>query len=65
MSHSEICPVCNGKGKKQVFNMTTASTAPILETCNGCGGCGWVTVQDSDYVYGLSGGTITNPKSKL
>lgn len=45
MSHSEICPVCNGKGKKQVVGISTTSTAPILETCNGCGGCGWVTVQ--------------------
>lgn len=41
MAHSEICPVCKGKGK-----------VPLTEdswddkTCNGCSGKGWVVVPD-------------------
>ena len=34
MTHAEKCPVCNGKGKVK------------KETCYGCLGYGWVTVQD-------------------
>jgi DnaJ-class molecular chaperone len=45
MVHAELCPVCQGRG-------VVASPKP-LETgkeipCHGCGGTGWVTVQDSN-----------------
>lgn len=35
--HSEICPVCQGKGKIDG------------QACHGCNGRGWVEVQDSTY----------------
>ena len=43
MSHSEKCPVCGGSGKYKSLEL------PMLkeETCHGCGGAGWVTVQDT------------------
>lgn len=65
MSHSEICPICNGKGKKQIFTPTSSSTMPILEICNGCGGCGWITVQDGEYNYNLTGGKYENKNNKM
>ncbi len=34
MAHAEICPVCKGNGKVE------------KETCHGCGGKGWVQVDD-------------------
>ena len=37
-----ICPVCNGSGKY--------GAPEILRDCHGCGGKGWVEVQDS-YPY--------------
>jgi len=37
MSHAEICPVCKGKGKIDD------------KPCHGCGGLGWITIQDNNY----------------
>ena len=52
MSHAEKCPVCHGKGYQS--NVTygypqTTGGQPIQgqNTCIGCGGKGWVTVEDS------------------
>lgn len=39
----ETCPVCWGKGKLPDDGKTTAV---IERTCHGCGGKGWVTVQE-------------------
>jgi len=43
MAHVEICPICRGKG-------TVPNPDPKVWgeqiTCHGCGGCGWVTVND-------------------
>lgn len=46
MAHAEKCPVCGGTGKilKDEYPFTTAINNPT--TCHGCGGLGWVTVQD-------------------
>ena len=44
MSHAEICPVCYGEGKVQKPS-NTWTTAVFEETCRGCGGKGWVTVE--------------------
>ena len=33
MAHAEICPLCKGKKLNDAI-------------CNGCGGTGWVSVQD-------------------
>ena len=46
--HSEICPICNGKGK--IPNPENV-TAPTKITCYGCGGLGWIPVQDDYYPY--------------
>lgn len=35
LAHAETCPVCRGKGSL------------LGDTCHGCGGKGWVTVEDS------------------
>jgi DnaJ-class molecular chaperone len=47
MSHAERCPVCGGQGKVQKLTNLWPTTAGFEETCHGCGGLGWVTVQDS------------------
>lgn len=45
MAHAEKCPVCYGEGK--------VSEGPGAlgekKTCHGCGGTGWVTVQDPSH----------------
>ncbi len=38
MAHSEKCPVCKGEG---LIHHTSTTV-----DCYGCGGRGWVTVQD-------------------
>ena len=43
MSHAEKCPICGGSGK---LPHDGASTAILYPTCHGCGGVGWVTIQD-------------------
>ncbi len=43
-SHSELCPVCHGKGKISVT--VGYGTVDNDQNCHGCGGCGWVTVKD-------------------
>lgn len=59
MSHAEKCPVCCGKGYISP-DVQTSYSAPIPnKTCHGCGGQGWVTVQDN---IGL-GGTVVGGQS--
>ena len=43
MSHAETCPVCQGTGRVSVAGTHTIGRA---QPCHGCGGTGWVTVQD-------------------
>ena len=45
MVHSELCPVCNGKGKLEDMKVTQGS-----KNCHGCGGLGWVVVQDQSRI---------------
>jgi len=47
MSHSEICPVCEGRGTIPTGEITTAGT--LEKPCHGCPGTGWVTVHDTPY----------------
>lgn len=53
LSHAEICPVCRGTGKYTIYNTYVNSTfTPYSEqTCHGCGGKGWVTVQDGETMF--------------
>ncbi len=44
MAHAETCPVCQGTGK--VYGVLETGAFPT-QTCHGCGGAGWVTVQDT------------------
>jgi len=46
MAHSEICPVCQGKGKLEDKQVTHGE-----KTCHGCNGRGWVEVQDSGFPF--------------
>ena len=44
MTHVEICPICHGKGVLE----------PDGRYCNGCGGRGWIEVNDYypySYIY--------------
>lgn len=43
MAHAERCPVCHGAG---TINKDPYATGIINESCYGCQGRGWVTVQD-------------------
>jgi len=45
MSHAEVCPVCGGTGKKYPNQLW--GTTVYMETCNGCGGIGWIVVPDT------------------
>mgnify|MGYP001586940516 CR=1 FL=1 len=54
MSHAEKCPVCGGSGIVHpdypvITKDGLISTAGI--TCKGCGGLGWVTVQDTPMTW--------------
>ena len=40
-SHAERCPVCHGAGKVKPKGLGEPE-----KQCHGCGGRGWVTVQD-------------------
>jgi len=46
MSKAQTCPVCMGKG--EVYNPEYLNKTYVKKkkVCNGCGGKGWVTVQD-------------------
>ena len=49
MSHAEKCPVCEGSGKKFRDHETPATdknAGSWYKPCHGCGGSGWITVQD-------------------
>ena len=43
MAHAEKCPICGGNG---VLADGPAYLYPTAPTCHGCGGGGWVSVQD-------------------
>jgi DnaJ-class molecular chaperone len=46
MSHAEKCPVCQGFGHVLDLAVPTATSRVPMRPCHGCGGTGWVTVQD-------------------
>ena len=47
MNHSELCPVCKGSGKTYTSQSPDSTSAYGYYTvCHGCGGIGWVTVED-------------------
>jgi DnaJ-class molecular chaperone len=48
MSHAEICPVCQGKGK--ILENFPSDTAIREVVCHGCNGRGWVVV-DNNITY--------------
>ena len=48
MSHAECCPVCNGSG--QVRDNLDSTCAAPTKMCHGCGGLGWVVVQDAQSI---------------
>ena len=41
---AELCPVCWGKGR--LADGKGDRDSAFAETCHGCGGKGWVTVQE-------------------
>ena len=55
MSHSEICPVCNGSGKYIKPNDPKITGNINIEvTCHGCQGAGWIEVGKKDLPRPLS-----------
>ena len=46
MAHSEVCPICKGKGTvvKDVGGGIGKEDLP----CHGCSGKGWITIQDGN-----------------
>lgn len=45
MAHAELCPICNGTGKKKTDSTEGSTYQPAgEETCHGCFGLGWVVV---------------------
>ena len=45
MSHAQRCPICLGEGEIRE-NDVVCTMGPQLKTCHGCGGRGWITIQD-------------------
>ena len=43
---AELCPVCSGTGKYRPPGDASCTALPMLRPCHGCGGQGWVSVQD-------------------
>ena len=47
MAHAEKCPICEGSGRLPLpVEMGTSASRPYDKLCHGCGGKGWVSVQD-------------------
>jgi len=48
MAHAEVCPICQGTGSVEniVSDNTTMPDGIGGRPCHGCGGAGWVSVQD-------------------
>lgn len=51
--HSEICPICKGKGLIPENYPVPMFSDPSekLKVCHGCGGLGWVEVNDSYWIW--------------
>lgn len=51
MAHAEKCPICLGKGK--IAYTGKEAVIPWIEqpNCYGCGGKGWVEIQDQQPEY--------------
>ena len=48
MNHAEKCPVCYGKGEvSEASQYPYLTSGTSIVTCHGCGGKGWVTVEDN------------------
>ena len=58
MSHSERCPVCYGSGKVTPPQDTYSTAVPQPIKCYGCGGLGWVVVDDGRIVSDIEGPAI-------
>ena len=46
MSHSEVCPICHGKGELTTYDESSTGNR-TTKTCHGCNGKGWITVEDN------------------
>ena len=46
MSKAQTCPVCMGRGKLSDREPFSRTLEKRDKTCHGCGGKGWITVQD-------------------
>ncbi len=54
MSHAQTCPICEGRGTKTEARRWEDGdgriTYPRPLPCHGCGGKGWVTVEDGQHI---------------
>lgn len=52
MTHAEVCPICNGTGRVPIIDNDWVTTGKsVTKTCHGCGGKGWVIVEDYHYEF--------------
>ena len=56
---AQICPVCNGKGKLNIYDKYTYD-----KTCHGCNGKGWIEVNDTPLEL-FKKPWIHTPKTKI
>lgn len=47
-THAELCPVCHGTGKYKDYSYSNYGSNIFIEnTCHGCNGKGWVTIENN------------------
>ena len=46
MAHAQKCPICSGEGTVEKDIGHGIGREDL--TCHGCGGKGWITIQDND-----------------
>ncbi len=46
MAKAQLCPICGGRGTVRTEDSEWSTAPPQTKPCYGCGGKGWVSVDD-------------------
>jgi DnaJ-class molecular chaperone len=54
MNVAQLCPVCKGAGSFAILaDPQSTCVYPSSKPCHGCGGQGWITIQQPDSQSGV------------